>query len=401
MLASEPPRARGVRPSPPAAPGPIQRWAGRRRCGTFVEVSGRAGDPHTSETLELERAARWSGLCLESDHARAEAARPLRDCTVAIDRGGEAIAAVLTRNGLSPIALDWLNLAVGAPYDLLRDGGRLDLAQVRANVVTLPLASEHERSRCLERLAAFGYEPARTPDGADESGILLRRARSDVFGFYHLYTATTWREVAAEQLRRVRDSGLADASRRVFASIVGPAVEEGAALLGEAFGARLEIVHASDEAACAERPILEFARRFCAEEEPLSRAVWYLHAKGVSSHHERNPHISDWRRLMEHFAVDRWQDCVEALCDHDACGVNWHEEPAPHFSGNFWWATPRYVASLPEAIGPEHFDPEAWIGANQPKVKCWHESGIDHYREPYPAGRYLPQAEAGGSPART
>jgi hypothetical protein len=95
---------------------------------------------------------------------------------------------------------------------------------------------------------------------------------------------------------------------------------------------------------------------------------------------------------MGYFVVERWRDCLEALTDHDACGVNWHLEPAPHFSGNFWWAAPRYVAGLPANLGAGHFEPEAWIGSNQPRVRCFRESGVDHYVEAYPARMYRESA---------
>ncbi len=367
----------------------VERWTGRARCGNFVEISDRNGDPRVSETFDVEGGLRWSGLCLELDPDRAKEARSVRDCTVVIDPGDAAVTTILARNGLAPNAIDWLNLAVRSPYEWLREGGRLELDRVRANLISMPLAAGSERRRCLERLAAFGYEPAGAADDRQHASFAVRRARLDVFGFYHLCTINTWREVLSDQLRHLDESGLVGASRRVFASVVGPAVQEGAAAIGEALGARLEIIHTSESPVCHERPILEYARRFCEHDQPLARAIWYLHAKGVSSAHFRNPNVTDWRRLMEYHVVQRWRDCVDVLRAHDACGVNWHDEPTPHFSGNFWWATPRYVASLPQTIGPEHFDPEAWIGSSQPKIHCWHESGIDHYLEPYPAHRYV------------
>jgi hypothetical protein len=91
---------------------------------------------------------------------------------------------------------------------------------------------------------------------------------------------------------------------------------------------------------------------------------------------------------MEYFAIDHWRDCVKALQDHDACGVNWRTTPSPHFSGNFWWAKASYVANLPHAIGTGYVDPEMWIGINAPKVKCFHESNIEHYFAPYPESKY-------------
>jgi hypothetical protein len=69
--------------------------------------------------------------------------------------------------------------------------------------------------------------------------------------------------------------------------------------------------------------------------------------------------------------------------------VNWRQDPFPHFSGNFWWAAPRHVASLPDSIGDGYLEPEAWLASNQPSVCCLHQSDVeDHYLTPYPAELY-------------
>ncbi len=365
----------------------VKRWIGERRGGTFVELSDRSGSPEESETLDVERRLDWTGICLESSasrDARVESGRSVRDCIVTPDAGEEPVAEILARNAIAADAVDWLNLAVANPSELLADGGRLDPGRVRANLITIPLADESERRLCGKRLRGAGYSPA-----PDAGGAAFRRdGAEDVFGFFHLCTIGTWREVIAEQLDRLIRSGLAERTRRIFVSVLGPEAAAGAGILRDALGERLEIVLQDIDPAPAERPILEWARRFCEEGEPLAAAVWYAHGKGVSPCHEGNSNVAEWRHLMEHFSFDRWPDSLAALAGHDACGVNWHRSPRPHFSGNFWWATPRYVRLLPRSIGAAPFDPEAWIGMSEPSVSCLHESGVDHYREPYPRERY-------------
>jgi len=39
---------------------------------------------------------------------------------------------------------------------------------------------------------------------------------------------------------------------------------------------------------------------------------------------------------MKYFNIDCWQDCLTALDNYDVCGVNWHDWPSVHFSGNYW-----------------------------------------------------------------
>ena len=65
---------------------------------------------------------------------------------------------------------------------------------------------------------------------------------------------------------------------------------------------------------------------------------------------------------MEYFNITRFQDCIEHLCYYDVCGVNWHDWPYPHFSGNFWWANSEYVAGLPplsDLCRPEDCGPDS------------------------------------------
>ena len=69
------------------------------------------------------------------------------------------------------------------------------------------------------------------------------------------------------------------------------------------------------------------------------------------------------------------------------------------FRGNFWWATSRYVRTLPDVrrLGPLRgleVEPrmvcERWIGEN-PAVRaaCPFDTGVDHYAdEPLPRSRY-------------
>ena len=366
----------------------VDRWIGPARACRFVEISDRTTAPETSETLDVERRLDWSGLCIEATPDRARAARAVRDCTVVLDGGVEPIDSILARNAVSPIAVEWLNLAVVSPYALLKPGGRLDASRVRANLVTLPIAPPEEQRRCVEHLERFGYEAPATSDHQARRDVVVRRGRDDIFGFYHLCTINNWRGVLGEQLEAWMDSGLADATRRVFLSVVGPDAAEARAILDYALGSHAAVVFCSEDPTSFERPLLEHARGFCEHDEPLARAAWYMHGKGVSSPHCRNPLVTEWRRFMEYFVVEHWRVCVDSLTEYDACGVNWHTEPSPHFSGNFWWASPRYLATLPASIGAGHFEPEAWLGMNQPRIRCFHESGVDHYAEPYPAYRY-------------
>lgn len=80
----------------------------------------------------------------------------------------------------------------------------------------------------------------------------------------------------------------------------------------------------------------------------------YLHTKGITStdnllrrgNAEKFKMYYYWRQYLTYGTVENWRKCVEALQTHDVAGVNFYENPAPHFSGSFWWATTDYLKRL-------------------------------------------------------
>ena len=383
--AIDPSRDRPLEVSAVARRPATPQWFAERRGGCFVEVSDREPGDGDGPTWEAERGLRWSGICIDSSAEREAAERDSRDCIVARNDGAESLDGLLDRNGMNPAAIDWLALDLANPSAWVGPGGRLDPALVRANVITFSRADEAEVERTTAIIAAHGYERSDS-----EPATMLRRGRDDVFGLYHLCTIGRWREIATDQLGTWKQAGLLERSRAVHVAVVGPEHQAGVELLTEALGEKLVVVHEGADASRFERPILEHATRYFSEAEPLALGAWYVHSKGVSAQHKDSPAVGDWRRYMEHFVVSGWQDCLGALDDYDICGVNWREEPSRHFSGNFWWARPRYLADLPKQIDDDPHAPEAWIGSNQPLAASLHESGVDHYRDAYLPERYLP-----------
>lgn len=111
-----------------------------------------------------------------------------------------------------------------------------------------------------------------------------------------------------------------------------------------------------------------------------------------------------WRLMMEHFVIDRWKDCINALDEYDCVGANlnpvgvtqWTDgsvtypvEGTYNFTGNFWWSTAKHIQSLDHKFLHSNYriDRELWIGSNpnsnptslyQPGV---YESYTHYYKE--------------------
>ena len=199
-----------------------------------------------------------------------------------------------------------------------------------------------------------------------------------IYGFYHICTINHWQQVVNEQIKKIISSGLYNKSDKIFIAVIGPHCQY------KLNYDKFQVIFSSPDLKHFERPVLEYMRRFSETANPNDK-FYYLHSKGVS--HKYHASIDDWNHFMEYFLIERYEHCLLALEEHDACGVNWGNNPK-HFSGNFWWAKASYIRKLPEKIGKNYYDPEMWIGLGNPKSKCLHQSGINHYYYLYPQYLY-------------
>jgi hypothetical protein len=131
--------------------------------------------------------------------------------------------------------------------------------------------------------------------------------------------------------------------------------------------------------------------------------VLFFHTKGISHY---DPPTDDWRRYMEYFTIQNWQDCIQKLREgYDCCGVMWNSKTVwghfPHFSGAFYWAKTDYINTLNHSYLDMEWKyyREFWIGSN-PDCKAFefHNSrmndieafneGRSHYSVRYPLENY-------------
>lgn len=215
-------------------------------------------------------------------------------------------------------------------------------------------------------------------------------------GFVHSFTRGGRTGILEEILEAVEASGLLSRLDRLYVFNVGDAIELRRRFEGH--GGRVRLVNLTPDATPGERPTLDLARTF-ATFHPDAR-ILYLHTKGAS-HEPPSPNVEDWRRLMLHFVVERHEEALAALESADAVGCDLLESPRRHFSGNFWWATARHLASLPPVPAGDRHEAEWWVlGREGTKGTSLHDSGLDHYRQPCPRSSYAPVREERGGPER-
>ena len=227
------------------------------------------------------------------------------------------------------------------------------------------------------------HELPETLHYAEHFPLLLRYKRSpaaflrdQVTVFYHLACLGNWREVFDEQLVQLHRNDF----QYLNLTVLGSGEDLQWAL---DTANRLQIQPAllfhSEDLTCFETPAMKAIERHARQTDGY---VLYLHSKGVS-----NPaHVSKmkWRRLMMRELVENWEHCLPQLAQYDLVGVNWRDmPPVSHFSGNFWYASTRYLRQLADfthyydnpyykiwdAVNDKRLGCEFWIGSAKHKPR--------------------------------
>jgi hypothetical protein len=265
----------------------------------------------------------------------------------------------------------------------------------------------------LRRYAAQGRDPEADVRSFLDPGPVPAPFGPPVVGWIHVGMLGGWEGILKELFSAVERSGLAAASARVF---VGVSEDQGNDLSW--FPDWAEVVHREPWKPGRSAGENSTIRRIpaWAGSAPRSR-VWYLHTKGARHRSdpagEPDPHyqaVLAWRDYLVFWNVLRWRDSAAALDGVDATGVDYHDAEEPFmksawycedtgkgFVGNFWWADSTYLAGLdPTKLGDGSGERDRWhaewrfVGQNEPRVRSFHQCGINLYTERYDRFRYDP-----------
>jgi predicted O-methyltransferase YrrM len=196
--------------------------------------------------------------------------------------------------------------------------------------------------------------------------------------FVHNYLANNWQYVVRDQLDGLVASGLYKRADKIHYGVYGESTAD--------LDAFRRIVSSFDEdskiSVCEytdnefEYTTLEHLQAYCCANR--SAKVLYYHTKGTSR--EFDYKIDSWRKCMEYFNIEKWNDSLEMLEDSEVCGALYEEEYRiffgdsredlvlkNYFSGNFWWARADYVSGLPnitriKSEGGDRTACELWLG---------------------------------------
>lgn len=212
--------------------------------------------------------------------------------------------------------------------------------------------------------------------------------------FFHVATIGNWSDIYNELFDKITKSGLYKNVEKIYIGLVGNLNQD-----VSFWNKKIECIYWADDSNY-EFLTLDKLIQFC--KNNVNDKVLYIHTKGVSAPPEHKEAIDDWRKYMSYFLIENYELCLNKLEEYDICGVDWVEQPAKHFSGNFWWANASYINSLPKDwadknnIIDRRHNCEFMIGMNNDVKSCsLHNSNINVYerhlhkykKEQYEIGR--------------
>jgi len=153
---------------------------------------------------------------------------------------------------------------------------------------------------------------------------------------------------------------------------------------------KIKVINYSKNTNLWEIPTLKLMHYFASQQTDKVN-ILYLHTKGIT-HNKGTPiyeNVQDWINYMLYFLVEKHYECLTMLDIYDTVGVNFLLEPCKHWSGNYWWATSHHISKLDASRLDIKHDAEWWVNSrNDTKYFEIHNSGKNHYNEPYKKNNY-------------
>ena len=173
--------------------------------------------------------------------------------------------------------------------------------------------------------------------------------KKKIYLFSHNYLINNWRIILENQLNLIKSNGLYDEMTNMYLLAYGENHWKELIKLIRIYDVDDKIITLSIDENFYEYPTLQKLYKFANIEQ--DSYIFYFHLKGVwsSTDTTRNKNaIESWRKCLEYFNIEKWQNCIEKLKDgYEVAGALYnYNEKEPLFSGNFWWTTSDYVKKL-------------------------------------------------------
>jgi hypothetical protein len=173
-----------------------------------------------------------------------------------------------------------------------------------------------------------------------------------IIGYIHNYLINHWSDIVQEQIKKLVDSGLYEASEAIYCGVIGT---------NDNFQKFMQLIKKYPKIQVAEYSttpeLYEFQTldvlKTHADQSTEDYYLYYIHGKGVSYgiDHENKKAYSGgtyWRRHMEKWTIEKWKENVAMLdMGYETCGTQMRVRDWPrHYSGSFLWARSEYIKIL-------------------------------------------------------
>jgi hypothetical protein len=198
------------------------------------------------------------------------------------------------------------------------------------------------------------------------------------FIYIHVCCINNYKEVFNNLIHCIKDSGLYKNVKEIRCCVLG---EYDPAIFSDE---KIKIVAENANVFLYEQFTINKLHNDCKTE---NFNVLYLHTKGVTR--PENVAVKSWVDYLCYFNIYNYAKCLELLTENDTVGVNLHDCPQMHYSGNFWWSKSSYINKLNPCIYECYNTPEFWLTCNKngKYISLW-SSGLDHYFKIYQTKEY-------------
>jgi len=186
---------------------------------------------------------------------------------------------------------------------------------------------------------------------------------------HHCYLENNWKKILEDQISLMKQYGLYDKCTEIFTTAY--------ASDKNIYRELEEIINKEDtlkkwniiklKSNNYEYDALQFLKEYC---ENKHAYICYFHLKGVYSEQiPENIGIPTWRKYLNYFTINKWEQNIENLKNNDIVCVDWNYNDMHRkkvVGGNFFWTKSEYVRTLPDIVKNENrFFLETWITSNE------------------------------------
>jgi hypothetical protein len=170
--------------------------------------------------------------------------------------------------------------------------------------------------------------------------------------FMHICIIENWEEIFNDQINYIKTTGLYDKIEKIHLGILGN--------IDKTYfdDEKFDILFIDDRLDLYELHTINYIKNICYHID-YEIYILYIHTKGVRKAGNENV-IKSWRKMMEYFLIEKFEECINYLNIYDTLGCNVvnkyctdfekisiNKNHTYHYSGNFWWSKKSYIDKLP------------------------------------------------------